>query len=310
MSEMKMPGIYVGPQSAPALVEAVIGAGATIVELTEADAIVWKGPVEEFPAELPASVRWVQLPLAGVEQWLSSGVIAAHPDVVWTSAAGAYSHSVAEHALLLLLAGVRLLPRQTAATSWDHSHFTWRVGTLRGSTVAIVGCGGIGRALIPMLAAVGAKTIAVTRSGSPVPGAERTYATDELDEVWGQADHVVLGAPATSHTQHLVGAPELAKLKSTAWIVNIARGGLIDTGALVEALRTNSIGGAALDVTDPEPLPDGHPLWTLPNAIITPHVANPDVLAASELAVHVSRNVINFIANKPLLAPIDPQLGY
>jgi D-3-phosphoglycerate dehydrogenase len=108
----------------------------------------------------------------------------------------------------------------------------------------------------------------------------------------------------------LVGAAELRAMPEHAWIVNVARGSLIDTDALVEALHAGAIGGAALDVTDPEPLPDGHPLWSAPNALITPHVANPPSAMMRHLAERVRENVRRFAAGDELLAPIDPDAGY
>jgi D-3-phosphoglycerate dehydrogenase len=107
-----------------------------------------------------------------------------------------------------------------------------------------------------------------------------------------------------------VGAEELAAMRAHAWIVNIARGSLIDTGALVEALRERRIGGAALDVTDPEPLPDGHPLWTLPNAVITPHIANPQAALTRQLARRVRENVERLASGEALIAQVDAERGY
>jgi D-3-phosphoglycerate dehydrogenase len=176
--------------------------------------------------------------------------------------------------------------------------------------VAIVGAGGIGRALIEQLAPFGVEVIAVTRRGHDVPGAARTLSADQIGEIWGAADHFVIAAPATGATRHLVGAPELAAMRSHAWIVNIARGSLIDTGALVDALREDRIGGAALDVTDPEPLPDGHPLWTLPNALITPHIANPQAALTRQLARRVRENVERLASGEALIAQVDAERGY
>ena len=173
---------------------------------------------------------------------------------------------MAEHALALLLAGVRGIAYYARTKTWDPR--SERV--LEGSTVAIIGAGGIGRVLIAMLEPHDVEIIAVTRSGR-----DGTLPVERLDEVWGGADHFVIAAPSTDDTKHLVGARELAAMKPHSWIVNIARGSLIDTDALVAALDAEQIGGAALDVTDPEPLPDGHPLWDSPRALITPHVANP-----------------------------------
>ena len=160
---------------------------------------------------------------------------------------------------------------------------------LEGSTVAIVGAGGIGRVLIDMLAPHDVEVIAVTRSGR-----DGTLPVDRIDEIWGSADHFVIAAPATDATKHIVGERELAAMKPHAWIVNIARGSLIDTDALVKALEEERIGGAALDVTDPEPLPDGHPLWDSPRALITPHVANPPSTMDRDLAKRVEENVRRF----------------
>ncbi|MFE3545899.1 D-isomer specific 2-hydroxyacid dehydrogenase family protein [Nocardia sp. NPDC059177] len=309
--------IAIGPDqpSSRLLEKAVLGAGAQIGPLAAADGLIWIGTPAGFPATLPASVRWVQLPAAGIEDYFAAGVFEAHPGVEFTSAAGAFAHSVAEHALMLLLAGVRYLPEHLRATSWQQREFFPHVGSLRGKTVTIVGAGGIGRALIPMLVPLGAHVIAVNRSGRPVtgpgiPGDVETVPADQLSRVWSHTDHVVVAAPATAQTRHLLGADELARLKPASWVINVARGSLIDTTALVDALARGVIGGAGLDVTDPEPLPDGHRLWTLPNAIITPHDSNPPQLRLAAFADHVGANVARFVAGEALLAPVDPRRGY
>ncbi|APE33715.1 hydroxyacid dehydrogenase [Nocardia mangyaensis] len=309
--------IAIGPDpSAPRLLEkAVVGAGARVGALAEAEALIWTGQPGDFPTELPASVRWVQLPAAGIEDFFDAGVLRAHPGVEFTSAAGAFSHSVAEHALMLLLAGVRYLPEHLRATSWQQREFFPHVGSLRGKTVTIVGAGGIGRALIPMLAPLGAHVIAVNRSGRRVtgdgiPDSVETVPAEQLGRVWSHTDHVVVAAPATAQTRHLIGADELARLKPSSWVINVARGSLIDTAALVEALTGGVIGGAGLDVTEPEPLPDGHPLWTLPNAIITPHDSNPPQLRLAAFADHVGANVARFVDGRPLHAIVDTDRGY
>ncbi|WP_040793452.1 D-isomer specific 2-hydroxyacid dehydrogenase family protein [Nocardia paucivorans] len=304
----RTPLIHLGPRFDPHLARGIERAGGQLVPWTEAEAVVWAGGIDSFPIDLPDTVRWVQLPSAGVESWFAAGIIDNRR--VWTSAAGAYARTVAEHAVLLLLAGVRALGEQIRAVSWRKAEFDPRVGTLHGSTAAIVGCGGIGRAMIPQLTALGARILAVTRSGAPVAGANETLPAERIREIWSRADHFVIAAPATTATRRLIDADALGRMKSTAWVVNIARGSLIDTDALVSALREGSIGGAALDVTDPEPLPDGHPLWTLPNAIITPHIANPPSGLTALLADHVRENVARFAAGEPLRAIIDIERGY
>ena len=176
--------------------------------------------------------------------------------------------------------------------------------------MAIVGAGGIGRALITLLEPFGAEVIAVTRRGRDVPGAARTLPADRMHEALARARHVVIAAPATDGTRHLIGAPELAAMREDAWLVNVARGSLVDTDALVEALRAGAIAGAALDVTDPEPLPDGHPLWELPNVLITPHVANPAEAEKRAYAERVRENVRRLGAGEELLGVVDADAGY
>jgi D-2-hydroxyacid dehydrogenase (NADP+) len=289
------PTVHVGPESDGAIEEAIRSAGGEIGPLEGADALVWLGS-NPLP-ELPASVGWVQLPWAGVELWVDR----IDRRRQWTSAAGAYGRPVAEHALMLMLAGARRLADCARATTWTRPPMR----PLEGSTVAIVGAGGIGRALIELLEPFRVEILAVTRRGR-----DGTLPIERVDEVWPRAHFVVIAAPATDATRHLVGAPQLAAMRDDAWLVNVARGSLVDTDALVAALAEGSIGGAALDVTDPEPLPDGHPLWSEPRALITPHVANPDATLRSYLAELVGENVRRLAAGEPLLSVIDPDAGY
>ena len=167
-------------------------------------------------------MRWVQLQSAGIEPWIER--VRDTPDVQFTSAVGAYATQVAELALGLLIAGVRGLNRYARAWTWDPRD----EGTLEGSTVAVIGAGGIGRELIRMLEPHDVKILAVTRSGR-----DGTIPVERIGEIWSQADHFVLCAPATDGTRHLIGAPELWVMKSHSWVINIARGSLIDTEALV-----------------------------------------------------------------------------
>lgn len=300
------PRIHVGPDPDERLEDAVRAGGGSVVGADEAEAIVVHSRVDD-PARSAALVtdrtRWVQLPSAGVEAWVEAGLIT--DDAVWTSAAGAYGPQVAEHALALLLAGARRLQVAARATTWDRQ--PGRV--VAGSTVALVGFGGIGRCLLPMLAPLGCRVLAVTDSG-PVEGVERTVPRAAYRDVLPESDHVVLLAALTPKTRGMIGAAELDTMRDDAWLINVGRGGLVDTDALVEALRGDRIGGAALDVTDPEPLPDGHPLWTLPNALITPHVANPQEAHDAALAERVRENVRRFAAGESLLGVIDPVQGF
>jgi phosphoglycerate dehydrogenase-like enzyme len=296
--------IHIGPAAAAPVLDAVRAAGGIPAPLDRADAVIWLDWRPETLPQLPGRVRWVQLPGAGVERWL--GRIHASPGTMFTSARGVYAQPVAEHALALLLAGVRRLGEAARAASWERRHG----GTLEGATVAVIGAGGIGSTVIRLLQPLCVDVIAVTRSGRSVPGATRSLAADELEQVWPAADHIVIAAPATEATRRLVGRAQLAAMRTHAWLVNVARGSLVDTGALVDALEAAAIGGAALDVTDPEPLPDDHPLWHHPRALITAHVATVPAAQSAHFAAHVRENVMRFLGGKPLLSQVDPEVGY
>jgi D-3-phosphoglycerate dehydrogenase len=239
-----------------------------------------------------------------VERWLKDGLVDS--ERVWTSAAGVYSQTVAEHALALVLAGARRLHEAARATEWRELFGS----TLEGRVVAIVGAGGIGAALIRLLAPFDVRIIAVTRSGRQVAGAHESIGTGRLGGVWPRADVVVIAAPATAATEHLLGQEELRVLPAHAWVVNVARGSLIDTEALVRALAEGQIAGAALDVTDPEPLPADHPLWREPRALVTPHSANPPAALTRRLAERVEDNVRRFVSGRELLGTIDVERSY
>jgi phosphoglycerate dehydrogenase-like enzyme len=290
------------------MVDAVAAGGGKVVEDPgAAEAIIWLGrPTEELRSLLHGGISWLQLPSAGVENWISAGLVDGSRTV--TSAVGSYGPQVAEHALALILASLRRLAACARTTTWAPA--TVRGSSLRDACVAIVGAGEIGRELIAMLGPLGARTIAVTRRGLPVPGADVSLSTDRLAEALRAADVVVLAAPVTPATTHLMNATTLAHLRPGTHLVNVGRGELVDTEALLAALNSGQLAGAALDVTEPEPLPDGHPLWTHPLALITPHTANPEHLRLAALARRLTENTKRFVAGEPLVAVVDPEIGY
>jgi phosphoglycerate dehydrogenase-like enzyme len=161
-----------------------------------------------------------------------------------------------------------------------------------------------------MLEPLGPRVLAVNRSGRPMPGAEATYPVAELERVVPEADWIVLAAALTPQSEGLFNATVLALMRPDAWLINVGRGRLVDQDALVEALRAGRIGGAALDVTDPEPLPEGHPLWSLDNAVITSHTANTWAMAVPELADLVARNIDRFSRGETLEGLVDVEAGY
>lgn len=309
---MSGPKIAVVPATTDQLEDAIrAGGGEPTGEAASADALVWINPRD--PDGLRAllqgsSARWVQLPFAGIESFIAAGVI--DPDRTWTCTKGVYGPACAEHALALMLAAARRIHEHVRTRRWRAGGFGSPERRLEGTTAVVIGTGGIGTALVPMLQPLGVRIVGVNRSGRPLAGAERTVSVDQLPDVVAGADWVVVAAAATPETHHLIDAAILERMAPTAWVINVARGELIDTDALVNALQAGTIGGAALDVTDPEPLPEGHPLWELDEVIITPHVANTWDMAVPELTAMVERNVARFAAGEPLEGLVDPAAGY
>ena len=230
----------------------------------------------------------------------------------WSNAAGVYDSTVAESTIGLLLAQLHSHKRVAFAKSWDVRDEAEANTTFlfEDKTVAIIGAGGIGKKLISMLQGFGPKIIAVNRSGKPVDGADEVFTFDQIDEVWPAADYFVMLAPLTPETHHMVDADALEKMPQHAVVVNVGRGPLVDTDALTEALKNGVIAGAGLDVTDPEPLPDGHPLWDEINCVITPHLANPPYSVRKRIGAHTVEVVKAFEAGEPLPTEVDPTLGY
>jgi phosphoglycerate dehydrogenase-like enzyme len=304
--------IAVLPEPEQQFVDAVEAAGGTVEPLSDRTrGVVWLSnrDAAAFPPVLEAhpGIGWVQLPFAGVDAFAEVLAAEDRPGLVWTSAKGAYAQPVAEHALVLSLALLRVLPKRLRARSWA----TEPEGrSLYGLDVVIVGAGGIALELLRLLQPFGAQVTVVRRSDTPVDGAARTLTTDRLGEVLPSADLVVVAAALTGGTRHLFGAEEFAAMKPTAYLVNIARGGLVDTDALLDALRSGEIAGAGLDVTDPEPLPEGHPLWDEPGVIITPHQADTPEMTAPLLAERIRLNVRAFLDDGRFVGVVDPEAGY
>ena len=306
MPSRSTPRIALAPDDAPGwLADAIREGGGQLVEPAEADAIVWGSPRPSGLSDVLASatgVRWVQLPWAGVENFV--GVI--DDERLWTCGKGVYAAPVAEHALTLALAGLRNVGAYACADHW-----TAPAGAnLLNARVTILGGGGVTEWLLRFLAPFDTHVTVVRNRLQPLDGADVVVGSDRLFEALPGADVVVLALALTPETEGIIGAPELAMMESHAVLVNVARGRHVITDELVDALRDGRIGAAGLDVTDPEPLPAGHPLWTLPNCIVTPHVGNTPEMGGPLLARRVTENVRRFTAGKPLLGPIDPELGY
>jgi phosphoglycerate dehydrogenase-like enzyme len=287
---------------------AVEAGGGVVSDAGEAEALVWAaiGDAEGLASVLDDNpqLRWVQLPWAGVEPYVD--VIRSHAELTWTCAKGVYAEPVAEHALALALAGRRNLGAYSRAGTWTRP----RGRNLLGARVTILGGGGIAASLLRLLAPYGCDVTVVRRSPAPLAGAARVVGSDQLDEALTGAEVVVLALALVPETEGLIDGRRLALLDRDATLVNVARGRHVVTDDLVAALRDGTLGSAGLDVTDPEPLPDGHPLWDLPNAVITPHTANTPEMAIPLLSARVTDNVRRWAAGEPLVGPLDPAAGY
>ncbi len=286
--------------------DAVVEGGGHVVELAQAEALVWgaaRDPrgLEEVLASAP-HLTWVQLPFAGVEEFahLIDG------ERTWTCGKGVYAEPVAEMALALGLAGLRGLGRYTRAGEWTGPYGR----NLIGARVTILGGGGITEELVRLLAPFDCHVTVVRNRVSEMEGVDVVLQSDQYADALPGADLVVLALSLTPETEGIIGRSEFESMESHAWIVNVARGKHIVTDDLVWALENDVIGGAAIDVTHPEPLPPDHRLWSLPNCIITPHVGNTPAMAVPLLSERIAANVRRWSTGEDLIGPVDPELGY
>ena len=286
------------------LVQAVTQAGATISRIQDASALIWADPSrpELLPDLLEPNLEWVQLPFAGIEPFLPM----LDDQRIWTCGKGVYSQPVAEHVLGSILALKRGLVTYARKNEWSKP-----VGeTLFGAHVVILGAGGIANELLPLLSAFDCETTVIRKSEDEHSAATRTAQLKDLPTILPKADVVVLALALTEETFGVVDASFFELLPKSAILVNVARGQHIVTSHLVYALQTGQISGAVLDVTDPEPLPDDHILWTTDNCLITPHIGNTPEMGIALLASRVQENVQRYLSGDVLLGPVNLELGY
>ncbi|MGA1142989.1 MAG: NAD(P)-dependent oxidoreductase [Ilumatobacteraceae bacterium] len=302
-----MTRIAVGPSSAPEwLRDAVRAGGCEVVDYAQAQGVVWGDPrgadaLGEVLRE-HQHLAWVQLPFAGIENF----VVHLDDERIWTSGKGVYAEPVAELCMAFLLGGLRHVIGYSRVREWTVDHGRY----LLGGNIVIVGGGGITASLVRMLQGFNTHITVVRRHDTPLPGVQRVVTQAHLHKVLPAADAVVLACALTPETMGLIGARELQLMKHDAWVVNVGRGRLVVTDDLVVALRDQRIGGAALDVTDPEPLPSQHPLWTFDNCLVTPHIGNTRAMAVPLLSERVATNCRLFAAGQPLVGVVDVGLGY
>jgi len=312
------PGIAVEPAGVPGwLSDAVVTGGGRVVDLAEADALLWASPADpdglrKILDEHGEHLRWVQLPWAGIEPYV--GVL--DHDRIWTCGKGVYAEPVAEMALTLSLASLRCVDRYARARRWRADG---TIGTnLTGARVTVLGGGGITEAFLPMIGPFGCRVTVVRRRptaplalpSDTAAGPVEVVGFDQLERAVTGADLVVAALALTPETTGIIDARLLELMGPRCHVVNVARGSHVITEDLVAALGARTIAGAALDVTDPEPLPEGHPLWRLPNCIVTPHVGNTPRMAVPLLSARISDNVARWARGEPLVGPVDVDAGY
>jgi phosphoglycerate dehydrogenase-like enzyme len=261
-------------------------------------------------------LRWIHSPAAAVHELMFPELVDS--DVVITNGRDVHGPVVAEHVMALMFAWAKSIPESVRLqqkhqwgkdTIWNGRN---RPREIAGATLGLIGLGTIGRAVARHASAFGMHVIAIRERpelGTP-EGVQQVFASAQIDLVLEQSDFIVLAAPITATTKHLINAERLARMKPTAYLINVGRGPLIDEAALVLALRDHKVGGAALDVFDREPLPSDSPLWDLGNLLVTPHIAGLTEKLWERQYALLSENLGRYLNHQPLLALVDKHRGY
>ncbi|HET7844220.1 MAG TPA: D-2-hydroxyacid dehydrogenase [Xanthomonadales bacterium] len=280
---------------------------ARTVQLAGAQVVIGLCDVDTLQAA--KALHWIQSWYVGVERCVAlPGLAERH--VVLTNMQRASGIPIAEHAIAMVMTLARGLPQYARQQHWQRGD-TGAVRELTGRTLLVVGLGGIGTEVARRAHGLGMRVVATRNSSREGPDfVARVGLSDELLALAAEADVVVNCVPLTPATTDLFNGEFFAAMKPGGYFVNIARGGSVVTGDLVAALRSGKLAGAGLDVTDPEPLPDGHPLWSMPNVIVTPHVAGASDLQEERSRIVVVENLRRYAAGEPLLNVVDIARGY
>lgn len=272
------------------------------------DILLGLRPIDDLTA-LPR-LRWIQQTGAGAD-WLLSSPAVAESEVVLTNASGVHAIPIAEHILALMLTLSRRIHRFVRAQR-DHEWFRrGRLGELDGSTMGIVGLGAIGEKTAEKARGLNMKVLGLRRDPTRAsPHVDRMFGPDGLLDLLAESDWVVLCAAMTPETRGLIGERELRAMKETAYLINIARGGIVQQKSLIQALDQGWIAGAGLDVFEREPLPEDSPLWDMRNVVITPHFAGATPHYADRVIEIFAENLRRDRAGEPLLNVVDKRLAY
>ncbi|MGJ8644196.1 MAG: D-2-hydroxyacid dehydrogenase [Luteolibacter sp.] len=260
------------------------------------------------------NLRWVQVMSAGVDRYISIDPLMENDAIVLTNYRAVHGPAIADHAMAMLLYQTRNLGFYAAEQQkgrWSRGGAKSEAIALEGKTMLVVGVGGIGTEIAKRAHGFGMRVIGTRRSDTPSPDfIEKTGKPEDLLAFLPEADVVALAVPLTPETKDLLDAEAFAAMKDGTYLINIARGKVVNTDAMIAALKSGKLAAACLDVTDPEPLTKDHPLWSLPNVIITPHVASRSEVTNQRRAALLRENLRRFASGEPLLNVIDKKLGY
>jgi len=277
----------------------------------EAD-MLYGFPSAEIVATAPR-LRWIQAPSAGVE-FVANIPALVESDIVVTNTRGAHATSVGEHVFALLLTftrGIRTSLEWQQHKHWGRAEGYRALHEIAGSTMGIIGFGQIGRGIAQRARAFELDLLAIdAQAVDGHPYLEEVWPPSRLHELLSRADVVVVATPYTFETHHLIDAEALAAMRPHAYLIVVSRGGIVDEDALYAALQKNQLAGAALDVTEQEPLPPASPLWELPNVLITPHLAGASSSKERRCVEILRENVVRFVNGEALLNVVDKQRGY
>jgi phosphoglycerate dehydrogenase-like enzyme len=299
-----LPVAVLPAESQDEISDAIVAGGGLLVPPNQASALIWLGTdptaLGSILLAIP-SVEWVQLPSAGIESYLPHMTDGR----IWTCARGIFAEPVAEHALMLALICLRQADRSVRAGRW----IPGPPNALRGANITVVGAGAIAAALVRLMRPFDTR-LTVIRRRLDAFGNCRVLPPEQLDTALPDTRILVLAAALTAATRGLINSRRMELMPRNGCLVNVSRGALVDTGDLIGALTDGTIASAGLDVTDPEPLPEGHPLWQLPNCFITAHCAGELSSSMADFAALVRENVARRSSGRPLHGLIDLRLGY
>lgn len=260
------------------------------------------------------NLRWVQVMSAGVDRYLKNEPLMENDAVVLTNYRAVHGPAIADHAMGMLLSLTRNLHYYRVKQSeenWSRGKVPVKAVALDGKTMLVVGVGGIGTEIAKRADAFGMRVIGTRRSDKASPDfIKKVGKPADLMRMLPEADVVVLAVPLTPETQDLINEEAFKVMKKGSYLVNIARGKVVNMGAMLDALKTGKLAGACLDVTDPEPLTKGHALWGMDNVVITPHVASRSDVTDERRAALLRENLRRFASGEPLLNVVDKKLGY